>query len=186
MTTPRPGHTILGMVVLALLVAACSSSTKKSSSTTSAVPAPITAAHPTTTLPAPAGTYPTEPIPLGKTATTVEGWAVKVLSVESAADDSSNRKPPPGYAFMVYTIQVSRTDSPPEPANYESVSLVAPSKVDRSVASDPLCSSRNSNSSDLHQGGTATTGGCISVPTSDVGNLVLGYGSTWTTWFATK
>jgi hypothetical protein len=169
----------LTLGVTALLAAACSSSPSATSGNT-----PTTAASTTSTTAAADGSE-TNPIPFGQTGD-VDGWKVKVISVASeAAEPFTSTPPPEGYAFMVFTLEVTRTDSKPESPVLLTPKLLGPSKAERGLATTPFCLGGTPYNDQVHQGGTVQTGGCISVPTSDVGHLVMGVGFINDKWFAT-
>lgn len=132
------------------------------------------------------GSSPSSPIPLGQSGN-IDGWKVKVISFTTEPTNSLTYQPPPaGYAFMVYTLQTTRTDSKPEAPILLTPKLLGPSKAERSSISSPICLGGSPYNDQVHQGGTVTTGGCISVKSSDVGHLVLGVGLFHDIWFATQ
>ncbi len=132
------------------------------------------------------GSSPSSPIAFGQSGN-VDGWTVKVTSFTSEPTDSLTHEPPPaGYAFMDYTLQTTRTDSKPEAPILLTPKLLGPSKAERSAISSPSCFGGTPYNDQVHQGGTVTTGACISVKSSDVGNLVIGVGLFDQKWFATQ
>ena len=156
------------------------------SSAASAVAADLSGSKPTPAKTGGNGSSPSSPIPFGQSGN-VDGWTVKVISLTSEPTNSLSHEPPPtGYAFMVYTLQTTRTDSKPESPILLTPKLLGPSKAERSAISTPICFGGTPYNDQVHQGGTVTTGACISVKSTDVGHLVMGVGFIHQTWFATQ
>jgi hypothetical protein len=131
------------------------------------------------------GSSPSSPIAFGQSGS-VDGWTVKVISLTSSPTNGADEPPPAGYAFMVYTLQTTRTDSKPDAPILLTPKLLGPSKAERSSITSPICLGGTPYNDQVLQGGTVMTGGCISVKSSDVGHLVIGVGFIHQTWFATQ
>lgn len=189
----KKGHkvrwTILGgLSAIVLIVVIASSSTNSSKNSHATATSAPTIAAPTSPPPtaAPSGKVPNNPIPFGS-AGSVDGWTVKVLSLTTTPTDSLTGQPPPaGYVFEVYNLQTTRTATDPAEPIMLVPRLLGPSNAERSSISDPMCFGGKPYNDQVHQGGTVTSGGCISVPAADAGHLVLGVGMLSQTWFATK
>jgi len=126
------------------------------------------------------------PVPFGQSAN-VDGWTVKVISVNPEATDSLEGAPPAGTLFEVFTLQVTNTSTTPAAPSTSLISdLVGSSNVSHSVITNPMCYGGSPDNDNVYQGGTVQFGACISVP-SGVTNLELNVSDllgTNTTWFA--
>lgn len=187
-----------GAILLAVIaLAGCGGSTTVTATTTATTTVTTTATPtgttPTETTPTETGPTseqgksPTDPIPFGSTGS-IEGWRVKVVSVvtEPAGKVQVNASEAAGHAFVVYTLEVTRTAAEAESPIQLIPRLLGPSKQERGLSTSPLCYGGEPYNDRVHQGGTVRTGGCISVPASDEGQLVMSVGFIHEIWFATK
>ena len=118
---------MLGLLVLcgvAVLVAELSKEDDDAGQTaafTEATPRAVVPALPSgsPTTPNPAepalGTRLDRPIPLGQVGR-VGGWDVRVISIGTLERDGFDKGPPPGFAYVLLTIEATRVDPEPESA----------------------------------------------------------------------
>jgi hypothetical protein len=176
----------IAFALAVIALAGCGSSSTHTTTVTSSAATTSTPTTNTSTTSAAKGKSPSDPIPFGSTGS-IEGWTVKVVSLVTEPADKVYVKPAEaaGYAFEVYTLEVTRTAAEAQSPILLTPKLLGPSKTERSSIASPVCLGGEPYNDKVHQGGTAKTGGCISVPASDVGHLLLGVGFSGEIWFAT-
>lgn len=168
---------VIVLIIAALALAGCSA--KAASSSTTASPKVTSSTAPATN-----GKSPTSPIPLGQTAS-VDGWTVKVVSVEPETTDPVTSSTAPDYQSLVYTLSATRTGSSPAAAIELDPEILAANHLTYSADSDPNCYGGTPDNDQVYTGGTTMDSACISVPNAAASHMVIGLGLISQTWFAT-
>jgi hypothetical protein len=128
---------------------------------------------------------PANPVPLGQVAR-VEGWDVKVIELTRLTQDGLMQVPPSGYAFVLLRVEATRIATQPQPPAFLAPGLLGASRVERGMASDPVCWGGKSVNHPVEQGTRVRQDSCISVTLSDVPTLVVSLGLLNETWFAVR
>lgn len=147
---------------------------------------------PTTPVTANKGLSKSNPIPMGESASTPDGFAIKVLSVTEGerawdiirATNQFNKPPADGYKYVIVSLTVTNLKSANEPANISGIdfALVGSSNVvfksfDRSVVL-PKEGNLKDLSGQLYHNGSITGAFCFHVPKNET-NLVIAWDKPW-------